>query len=104
MVLALRLTMWLRTILRRGDVEREMQREIATHVAMEQEHLERSGLSPDEARRRAMVAFGGIERHKEAVRDEHGTRMLGDLSVDLRYAIRRLRRTPWVAAVIVTTL
>ncbi len=95
---------WWRALVHPRDVEDDMRREIEAHVAMEQEDLERAGLSPGEAHRRAMIAFGGVERHKEAVRDERGTRWLGDLSMDLRYAIRRLRRTPGVAAVIITTL
>ncbi len=77
---------------------------MAAHIAMEQEHLERSGLPTVEARRQAMVAFGGIERHKEAVRDERGTRLLGDLSMDFRYARRRIRNHPGFATAVVGVL
>lgn len=96
--------MWLRALLNRRHVESEMQREIAAHLAMEQGALERSGLSPAEARRQAMIAFGGVERHKEAVRDELGTRLLGDLSIDLRYALRRFHNQPAFSIAVVGVL
>lgn len=104
MSLVSRTMSWLRALLQPRDADRELQREIAAHVAMEQEHLERAGLPNAEAYRQAMIAFGGIERQKEAVRDERGTRYISDLYQDLRYAARRLRRAPRVAAIIVATL
>jgi predicted permease len=104
MSLGSRSIFWLRALTRRRNVEREMQREIAAHIAMEQEHLERSGLSASEAHRQTMIAFGGIERHKEAVRDERGTRLLGDLSMDFRYALRRFRHAPGFVVAVVGVL
>ncbi|HEY7896641.1 MAG TPA: ABC transporter permease [Gemmatimonadaceae bacterium] len=85
----------LRALTRRGDIERELDEELALHVALEAAELERQHhLSPDDARRRALVAFGGIERYKEAHRDARGVRWLDELRQDVRYAARALRRSP----------
>ena len=101
MSLGSRTRMWLRAVFRRRDAEREMQREMDSHVAMEQERLESTRLSPNEAHRRAMITFGGVERYKEAVRDEQGTRILGELSMDLHYALRQFRHHPGFAIAVV---
>ena len=55
----------LRALLRGRDLDREMADEIAAHLACERAMLERQGLSPDEARRQARLAFGGVESVKE---------------------------------------
>jgi predicted permease len=94
----------LRDLLRRGRVERELDDEVLFHVEMETAANLRRGLSPEEARRRALVEFGGVERFKEACRDEHGARAVSDLGRDLRHAGRSLRRTPGFAAAAVLTL
>ena len=56
--------------------EREMDEEIAFHIEMETRRLVESGLDAHEARRRAVRAFGGVERHKDDVRDERGETVL----------------------------
>ena len=63
--------------------ESRMEEEFRFHVEMETTRLvEREGLSPAEARRRALVAFGGLDTHREAMRDGRGARWLDDLIVD----------------------
>jgi putative ABC transport system permease protein len=87
----------LRMLARRDSVERAMQAEIEHHIACETADHVRHGMSPAEARRRALVDFGGVESIKEEGRDARGTRMLEDLDADLRYAGRVLRRKPALA-------
>ena len=83
--------------------EARMEEEFAFHLQMEAERLAASGLSPKEARRRALVAFGGLDRHREAMRDGRGTRLLSDFAADVRYALRIMRRSPgFVVAVAIT--
>lgn len=79
-----------------GDtLDRELNDEIRLHIDMEASDLARSqGLDPNEARRRALAAFGGVERYTEAHRDARGTRWLHDTARDVRYAMRSLRRSP----------
>lgn len=78
----------------RSDAEREMDEEFRFHLEMEAERLVRAGLSPAEAQRAARVAFGGIEKQKEAMRDGRGLGWLEDLWRDARVAARGLRRSP----------
>ena len=75
-------------------MEQELSREFQFHLDMEIQKNERSGLSADEARRQALLAFGGTDRHAEAVRDEHPLHLIDTLAQDLRYALRQLRRSP----------
>ncbi|HEY2853301.1 MAG TPA: ABC transporter permease [Gemmatimonadaceae bacterium] len=83
--------------------EARMEEEFEFHLAMEAERLVASGLSAREARRRALVAFGGLDRHREEMRDGRGGRLVGDFAGDVRYALRVMRRSPgFVIAVAVT--
>lgn len=89
----------LRALTHRDTLEQELDDEVRLHVALEAAELERvHNLSPDDARRRALVAFGGIERYKEAHRDARGVRWLDELQQDIRYAARALARSPTFTA------
>jgi predicted permease len=90
-------------IFRRRD-ERELAEELEFHAAMEAEQLEHHGMSGDEARRRSVLALGGVERVKEDVRDARGTRLLHDGSRDFAFALRTLARNPGFATVAILTL
>src|SRR5690606_197789 len=88
---------------RRG-AEARMDEEFRLHIELETEQNLRAGMDPREARRRALLAFGGVERHKEEMRDGCGARWLEDLARDLRHAARGLARTPGFTLVAVLTL
>jgi putative ABC transport system permease protein len=89
----------LRTLVRRGAVERELDEELAFHLEMETEKLRRSGLSAAEARRRARLAFGGVEPAKEAVRDARWLAWAPNVGLDLRLGARMLAKAPGLAIV-----
>ena len=91
MSLLRRVYMWLVAILRPDRLENDLDREMRFHLDMEIEANVRRGMSPGEAHRVAMIAFGGVERHKESARDERGTRFIGGAVTDMRFALRRLR-------------
>jgi predicted permease len=74
------------------------------HVEMETENNIRLGMSPVEARRRALVVFGGVEHTKEQVRDERHTRWLEQLAADLRFALRGFRMRPGFTFGVVTLI
>ena len=61
-------------------------------------------MDPAEARRQAMVAFGGVDRFKEKTREERGIRPLEELWADARFAFRTLRKSPGFAAVAILSL
>jgi len=79
--------------------ESRMDDEIRFHLDMETDMHRRAGLATGEARRRAVVAFGGVERHKEALRDGRGLAWLGGLSLDLRLGARMLVKYPGLTLV-----
>lgn len=92
------LTRRFRALLRRDRLERELHEEIRLHVELEAEQIARAtGVPVDEARRRALVAFGGMTRVTEEHRDARGVRWLQDLAQDIRYAARGLARNPGFA-------
>jgi hypothetical protein len=81
-----------------------MEKEMRFHIEMETEANIRRGLSPEEARRRAQISFGGRERHRESVRDERGTRWLEESLGELRHAIRTLGKNRGFTALATLTL
>jgi putative ABC transport system permease protein len=89
-----RFALRLLAVFRPRRAETDLAREIDSHLALLQERFESQGLPPDEARRAARRAFGGIEQTKELHRDARAFRWLADLRQDLRYALRVLSRTP----------
>lgn len=94
----------LRALLRRSTVEAELDEELRFHLTREADKLAASGLSREDAWRRARIDFGGVEQIKEDCRDARGIRFLDELGQDLRHAIRLFGRTPAFAAAIVLTL
>src|SRR5688500_10421162 len=93
-----------RALFRRDAMERELDEELRFHVEREAEKHARAGVAPDEALRRARVAFGGVERMKEESRAVRGVGFLERTGADLRYAARTLAAKPGFTAAVVLTL
>jgi predicted permease len=91
-------------IFRRRAHERDMDAEMRFHVDMEAADLERTGLSPADARRQALAKFGGMQRYKEEGHESRGGTWLDDLVRDLRYSARSLLHSRGYAFVVVGTL
>lgn len=81
----------LRAAFDRRGVEWAMDKEMRLHLEMETEENIRRGMSAADARRAAMLAFGGVEKAKEFTRDERSTRWLEDLASDVHLAVRGMR-------------
>ena len=89
----------------RGEpLDRELEEEVASHIAMATEDNIRSGMTPEEAKRKAMVKFGGVAQAKERQRESRGLPGLETLLQDLRYTMRTLRRDSGFATVAVLIL
>ena len=89
-----RLARRVRAVRSGGAVDHELRQEMELHIDLETAELVRQGMTPSEARRRALVTFGGVERVAESHRDARGVRWLDELWQDIRYAVRSLRRSP----------
>ena len=94
----------LRALFRRGEMEHELDDEMRFHIEREAEKYRAAGMSAEEARRRAHVAFGGVDVVKEESRDARGLSYLESIIQDLRYAIRALRRNPGFTVGVMVTL
>jgi predicted permease len=90
--------------MRRGAAEARIQEEFRFHVEMETEQNIRLGMAPSEARRRALVAFGGADRYDEGMRDGRGVRWVSDVVHDVRFAVRGMARAPVFTAVACVTI
>ena len=82
----------------------DLREELESHLEMEIAEHERRGLPRDEARRRALMASGGLTVAAEAVRAQRGLPWIESIAADLRFAVRTLRRSPAFTAVVVVTL
>jgi predicted permease len=99
MIVAIRETLSrLRSLFRRRELDADLDAELAAHLEMSIADNLRQGMSPEEARRRALVRLGGIEQAKELHRDSRGLPWLEAFFQDVRYALRGLRRDAGLAA------
>lgn len=105
------LTDWLRgigvklkTLLRPDAAWKDLDDEVRFHLEMEAARLRREGLAPEEARRQAMLRFGGVERIKDETREARGTKLWEDMMQDLKYGLRMIVKNPVFSAVAIITL
>jgi hypothetical protein len=83
---------WLRRLFHKSSADSELDKELLSHLERQIADYVAAGTSPAEARRRARLEFGGIERVKEEVRDTRWETHLDNLLRDFRYALRTLRK------------
>src|SRR5687767_13066838 len=90
----------LRLLFRHRAAQSRTDEEFRFHLDMETDRLVReAGLSRDEARRRALAAFGGVQHHRESMRDGRGTAWFSGLSLDLKLGFRMLVKYPGVTLI-----
>ena len=94
----------LRTALRRDRANRDLDAEIAFYLEQEVEKNVARGLSPEEARRRARLAFGPLDAAKDDCRNAWGFQAVENLSRDVRHGLRGLSRAPGFTTMVLVTL
>jgi predicted permease len=94
----------IRGLFGRDRIEGELGDELQFHLHARADDWQRRGLSPDEARRRARLEFGGLGAVAERCREARGLRLFNELRADLRFAWRLMRRSPVFTVVAAGTL
>jgi macrolide transport system ATP-binding/permease protein len=89
---------------RRRNSEGELDAELQSHLDLHTADNVRAGMSPDEARRQARVALGGVESTKERYRERRRTRWLDELAQDAKFALRVILRNPGFALTVIAVL
>ena len=79
---------------RADDSDHGLRAELESHLQMQTAEYLRRGMTPDEARRKAIIASGGMTSAAEAMREQYRVPWLESILRDLRHAARGLRRTP----------
>jgi predicted permease len=98
---------WLLRLLRsfkKTRQDREFADELESHLLMHIEDNLRSGMTPNEARRRALISLGGVESTKERYRDRRGIPVIESFLQDLRYVLRLLGRNRGFTTIALLTL
>jgi predicted permease len=94
----------LRSLAGRRELENRLDDEIRFHVEQQTEKNRQAGMAPGEARRQALIQFGGVEQMREGTRDVFRAARIEHLARDARYGLRSLLRHPAFSAMAVLSL
>lgn len=94
----------LRSLLRKDAIDGELEEELQFHIDLQVERNIAAGMTPGQARVAALRDFGGRAVHQDECHDARRTRLLEDFFEDFRYALRGLRRDPFLASAATATL
>lgn len=98
---------WLRSlanVFRRDEINARLDEEVQYHIDMHARRAVVAGMSLEDARREALVRFGGRDLWKEEARDAWRSRLLDEIARDLRFSLRAIKRHPGFATAVALTM
>src|SRR5580704_4002159 len=93
-----------RPLTRRHQFEEGLSEELRFHMEQFSDDLIARGVAPEDAARLARIEFGSVHNAKGDCREARGLNLLDELSRELRYAVRLLRKTPGFTITALATL
>jgi predicted permease len=91
-------------VFNKGRRDREFAEELESNLQMHIEDNLRAGMTPEEARRQALIKLGGVEQAKERYHERLGIQAIESVIQDVRFGLRQLRRNPGFTVVAIVTL
>lgn len=95
---------WWKSIFRKRPADAHMNSELRFHIEELTDANIAAGIPPDEARRRAILEFGGPEQIKEDLRDVYRVRLIENTLMNLKVAFRSLQKSPSFSLTVILTL
>src|SRR5712692_11984244 len=95
---------WWKSLFRKGSLDAQLDTELRFHIEKLVNDYIAEGMTPEEARRRAVLEFGGREQVKEEVREVYRIRFLAATVANIKSAFRFIRKSPTFSATVILTL
>src|SRR5437868_6652682 len=95
---------WWKSLFRKRALDAQLDSELRFHIEELAEANVAAGLTPEEARRRAVLEFGGREQIKEELRDVHRVSIIESTLANLKSAFRFIRKSPSFSITVIVTL
>ncbi len=95
---------WWKSLFRKGVLEAQLDTELRFHIDKLTNDNIAAGMAPEEARRQAVLEFGGREHLKEELRDVYRVRVIEGMLVNLKSAFRFIRKSPSFSLAVILTL
>jgi predicted permease len=95
---------WWNSLFRKSTLDAQLDTELRFHIDKLTSDNIAAGMAPEEARRQAILEFGGREQVKEELRDVHRVSIIENSLANLKSAFRFIRKSPSFSIAVILTL